>query len=116
MKPHFRLEVWKRSMDFVTRIYRLTGQFPNSEKFGLVSQMQRVAVSIPANIAEGAARSSKNEFKQFLSIAQGSTAELETLLIIAKNLGYAKNNDAGSLLNELDGISKMIIGLRKETK
>lgn len=115
MRPHKKLEVWKKSIDFVTKIYKMTESFPDSEKFGLISQIRRSAVSIPSNISEGAARSSKKEFMQFLSIAQGSTSELETQLIISSNLGYLKNEDM-CLLDKLDEISRMIIGLIKSLK
>ena len=76
MKAHHKLKVWQRSIEYVTQIYKLTERFPKSELYGLSSQMRRAAVSIPSNIAEGAARNSKKEFKQFLSISQGSAAEL----------------------------------------
>jgi four helix bundle protein len=109
LKGHHKLEVWKRSIEFVTTIYKLTESFPKSEIYGLVQQMRKSAVSIPSNIAEGAGRNSKNEFKQFLSIAQGSTAELETQILIARNLGFIE--DPESLLTELDELSKMLIGL-----
>jgi four helix bundle protein len=112
MRPHKKLEVWKKALEFVTKIYKVTELFPDSEKFGLISQIRRSAVSIPSNISEGAARSSKKEFIQFLSIAQGSTSELETQLIISNNLGFLGKEDA-SLLDELDEISRMIIGLIK---
>ena len=87
-RPHHKLEVWKRSLHFVTKIYKITAKYPNEEKFGLVSQMRRAAVSIPSNIAEGAARNSKKEFINFLHIAQGSAAELETQILISRNLEF----------------------------
>ena len=111
MKAHHKLQVWQRSIKFVTEIYRLTEKFPASELYGLINQMRRAAVSIASNIAEGAGRSSKREFHRFLSIAQGSIAELETQLIIAENLGYC--SDIQHLFSELDEISKMISGLMK---
>ena len=112
MRPHKKLDVWKKALEFVTKIYKITESFPDSEKFGLISQVRRSAVSIPSNISEGAARSSKKEFIQFLSIAQGSTSELETQLIISNNLGFLKREDV-FLFDELDEISRMIIGLIK---
>lgn len=115
MRPHKNLEVWKKSIEFVTKIYKVTESFPDNEKFGLISQIRRSAVSIPSNISEGAGRTGKKEFMQFLSIAQGSTSELETQLIISSNLGYLKNEDM-CLLDELDEISRMIIGLIKSLK
>ena len=82
-KPRHNLEVWKRSLNFVTKIYEISANFPADEKFGLVSQMRGAAVSVPSNIAEGVARNSKKEFINFLHIAQGSTAELETQILIS---------------------------------
>lgn len=72
MKTHLDLDVWKRSIEFVTLIYRLTGKFPKSEIYGITSQIRRSAISIPSNIAEGAGRTSKKEFSHFLSISRGS--------------------------------------------
>lgn len=115
MRPHKQLEVWIKAVEFVTKIYRITESFPDDEKFGLISQIRRSAVSMASNIAEGAARSSKKEFMQFLSIAQGSTSELETQLIISNNLGFLSKGDL-YLLDELDEISRMIIGLIRSLK
>ena len=83
IRNHKDLEVWKKSMDLVSNIYKITESFPNKEIYGLTNQIRRSAVSVPSNIAEGAARSSKKEFIQFLYIALGSLAELETQMIIA---------------------------------
>ena len=115
-KPHHKLEVWRRSLNFVTKIYKITAQFPADEKFGLVSQMRRAAVSIPSNTAEGAARNSKKEFINFLHIAQGSTAELETQLFISQTLDFVSQSQADPLLKELEEISRMIIGLQKSLR
>jgi four helix bundle protein len=96
------LEVWKKSMNLVDEVYVITRQFPKTETYALCSQMQRAAVSIPSNIAEGACRNHTNEYIQFLGMAYGSAAELETQLIIAKkqysSLEYLK---AESLLVEI---------------
>ena len=94
----------------------MTTQFPDEEKFGLVSQMRRAAVSIPSNIAEGAARNSRKAFVNFLHIAQGSTAELETQLLITRNLRFIDSLLIDPLLQELEEISKMIIGLQRSLK
>ena len=110
MKTHKDLDVWKKSIDFVTKVYNLTGKFPNNEKFGIVSQIRRAAVSIPSNIAEGSARNSKKELIQFLYISLGSAAELETQLIISEKLKYIENL---AILNDLNDIQKMIMGLIK---
>jgi four helix bundle protein len=115
-KPHHNLEVWKRALKFVTKIYKITAKFPDDEKFGLVSQMRRAAVSIPSNIAEGAARNSKKEFINFLHIAQGSTAELETQILISRNLDFVSQSQTEPLLKELEEISRMIIGLQKSLR
>lgn len=103
-------------MNFVTKIYKITACFSQNEKFGLVSQMRRSAISIPSNIAEGAARNSKKEFINFLHIAQGSNAELETQFIISQNLGLIDSANNEVLLQELEEISKMIIGLQRSLK
>lgn len=112
-KPHHKLNVWKKAIEFVKKIYKITGEFPSEEKFGLVSQMRRSAISIPCNISEGAARNNKKEFNHFLGIAQGSLSELETQLIISRELQLLTDQCADELINELDSISKMIIGLKR---
>lgn len=114
MKGHHKLDVWKRSINLVTKVYDLTSSFPREEIYGLSSQIRRASISIPSNIAEGAGRNSDREFIQFLSVAQGSIAELETQLIISQNLGYIEEVDG--ILSEVDEISKMIIGLQKNLR
>jgi four helix bundle protein len=84
MRPHERLEVWQTAVDFVVDVYRETESFPKDERFGLTSQVRRAAVSVAANIAEGAGRDSHREFAYFLSNAQGSVSELATELLIGK--------------------------------
>jgi four helix bundle protein len=111
MRPHEKLEVWSLAMDFVVEVYRSTEAFPKEEKFGLTSQIRRAAVSVPANIAEGAARQSSKEFIYFLSNAQGSASELETELTIAYRLGYLAQSRYSELLAMLDKIGRMITGL-----
>ena len=111
MRPHENLEVWKRAIDFVVMIYESTKAFPSDERFGLTSQLRRAAVSIAANIAEGAARKSNKEFLQFLSISQGSASEVETELLIAKRIGYLNDNKYLQLKDEADNIGRMMIGL-----
>lgn len=93
-QSHKDLTVWQKAMDLVEDIYRITRDFPDEERFGLVQQMRRCAVSIPSNIAEGAGRSSSREFLRFLSIAIGSLAELETQVEIAKRIGYLSEVDS----------------------
>lgn len=113
MKTHKDLDVWKKSIDFVTEIYKITFQFPEEEKFGLTSQIRRASISIASNIAEGAARKGKTEFKHFLYIALSSAAELETQIIISQNLDYISKENYKLLLERLNTISKMIYGLIK---
>jgi four helix bundle protein len=110
MKTHKDLIVWKKSIDFVTDIYKETNVFPKQEQYGLVSQLRRAAVSIPSNIAEGASRKSRKEFIQFLHIARASSSELETQLIISKKIGYLSSDNL-DLEEKLSVISKMLTGL-----
>lgn len=116
MRPHENLEVWKRAVDFVVSIYENTKDFPSDEKFGLTSQIRRASVSIPANIAEGAARKSNKEFLHFISIAQGSSSELETEILIAKKLKFLNENQYKLLKEEIENISRMMIGLTNHLK
>ncbi len=109
IRNHKDLEVWKKSMDLVSNIYKITESFPSKELYGLTNQIRRAAVSIPSNIAEGAARNSKKEFIQFLYIALGSLSELETQIIIANRLEYLNNLD--TLLEDLKFVQKLINGL-----
>ena len=113
VKTHKDLEVWNKAVDLVTEIYLATKSFPREEVYGITSQLRRSAVSIPSNIAEGAARASKKEFSQFLSIALGSISETETQLIIARNLKYINANNFNQLENNLIHIRKMTLGLKK---
>ena len=108
---HKNLTVYKRSIVFVTTIYKLTKTFPKNEVYGLTSQIQRSAVSIPSNISEGAARKSDKELIQFLYISLGSAAELDTQLEIARNLDFLDNETYEKTSVELSEISKMINGL-----
>jgi four helix bundle protein len=116
VKTHKDLEVWKKSIDFVTEVYTVTASFPKSEIYGLISQIRRAAVSIPSNIAEGSGRNHKAEFVQFLYIALSSASELDTQLIISNNLRYIEQEQLERLQNELNTISKMIQGLIKAIK
>jgi len=113
VRTHKDLDVWKKSISFVTSIYKATKQFPKEELYGLVSQIRRASVSIPSNIAEGAVRKGKAEFRQFLFISLSSAAEVNTQLIISRNLGFIKENDFVKLISELNSISKMTQGLIK---
>jgi len=116
VRPHENLEVWKKSIDFVVMTYLQTKHFPSEERFGLTSQIRRSAVSIPANIAEGAARQSDKEFLRFLAIAQGSCSEVETEILIAEKLGFLSQSNYAELKAEADSIGRMLIGLSKHLK
>ena len=107
------LEVWKIAMDLVTKCYEMTESFPKKETFGLASQLQRAAVSIAANIAEGHARQHTKEFLQSLSVAYGSLAELETHIEIAKRLGYIATDTAVELIDKTSIVGRMLNGLRR---
>ena len=114
MNTHYKnLKVWNRSMDFVNSIYEITSKFPDGEKFCLVSQIRRAAISIPSNIAEWSWRNWNNEYRQFLYIAKWSCLETETQLIISKNLEYIPDNVFQELSKELEEIIKMLQWLIK---
>ncbi|MEP7264721.1 MAG: four helix bundle protein [Bacteroidota bacterium] len=113
MKPHKKLNSWIKSFEFVKEIYLVTKEFPSEEKFGLTSQMRRSAVSIPVNIAEGAARKGKKEFIHFLHIALGSMTELDTLILLSTELNFIKPKESEVLIEKLDVIGKLIYGLIK---
>lgn len=108
LKTHKDLDVWNTAMDLVEKVYLITSRFPKEEQFGLVSQIKRSALSVPSNISEGAARNSKKEFIKFLYVAMGSLAELETQWFLAKRLNFCNE---GTVLNEIELIRKMILGL-----
>ena len=111
---HKDLEVWKQSIELAKAVYDLTRGFASSEMYGLTSQMRRAAVSIPSNIAEGAARNSDKELIQFLYIALGSLAELETQYILSKEFGYT--DDCVDLEKGLQIVRTMLLGLIKHLK
>jgi four helix bundle protein len=112
MQGHRDLQVWQKSVEFVTDIYRESATFPRSEMHGLTNQVRRAAVSVPSNIAEGCGRSSKKEFAHFLCNARGSLLEVETQLEIAKNLGNLSHKSATELLLKTNEIGRMLNGLR----
>lgn len=116
MRPHQKLDAWSKSVDLVVEVYKATDRFPKEEKYGLTSQIRRAAVSVPANIAEGAGRYSQKEFAHFVSNAQGSASELETELIIAYRLGYLSGALFIRLLIHLERIGRLITGLTKRIR
>ena len=103
-------------MDFVKHVYQATETFPKSELYGLSSQMRRAAVSIPSNLAEGAARKGKKEFSQYLNIAQGSISEIDTQIELSFILNYIDKNLYNDLTEKLNIISKMLFGLSRSLK
>ena len=107
------LIVWQKSVELVKLVYALTRSFPTDEKFGLVSQMRRAAVSVPSNIAEGHARNTSGEYVQFISHAEGSLAELETQLIVSMELGFCAAVDAKPIQVVIEEVQKMTNALRK---
>ena len=107
------LLVWRKGIQLVKETYKLTKPFPADERFGLVSQMRRAAVSIPSNIAEGQARRTTGEFIQFISQAEGSLAELDTQLILAEELGYAKPDQAAPATDLVSELKRMLNALRR---
>jgi four helix bundle protein len=113
IKTHKDLIVWQKGVAFVSDIYKQTKTFPNDEKFGIISQLRRAAVSVPTNISEGAARHSKKEFIQFLYISLGSISEIETLLLIVGNLNFIDIGKLDILQKQSEEIKKMLTALIK---
>jgi len=113
-RAHRDLKAWQQAMGLVTAIYSATSSFPAQEKFGLASQLQRAAVSVPANIAEGFARNGTKELLHFLGIAAGSLTELDTLIELAARLGYL--NNAEELNGKVDEVSGLLMGLSASIK
>ena len=106
-----KLEVWNASMELTTEIYNYTKNFPDNEVYGITSQMRRCSISIPSNIAEGSGRKTDKEFVHFLSIANGSSYELQTQIIVSKNIGYISEEVKDSLITKLISVQKMIYTL-----
>ena len=107
------LVVWQKSIELAKQLYRLTAKFPSEEKFGLISQIRRAAVSVSSNIAEGQARNTTGEFIQFISHAEGSAAELDTQLYLSVELGFVDSTDAAPILTLIDEIRRMLNSLRR---
>lgn len=106
------LIVWQKAMDLVRRIYSLTVNFPADERFGLISQIRRAAVSVPSNIAEGQARHTSQEFIQFISHAEGSLAEVDTQLTLRNELGFCNVQQSADIFSLIEEIRKMLMSLR----
>ncbi|HUT29037.1 MAG TPA: four helix bundle protein [Sedimentisphaerales bacterium] len=116
IKTYRDLDIWKLGIEVVKDTYKLSESFPSHELYGLISQMRKSAVSIPSNIAEGFRRFHNKEYKQFLRMALGSCAELETQITIAKELHYLQHDKEGVLLEKLDHLCRMISSLIKKLK
>lgn len=116
MRSHRDLDVWNLSLDWVEAIYRCSASWPPDERFGLVAQVRRAAVSVAANIAEGAGRKGTGEFIQFIGVARGSLAEVETHLLIAGRLGYAGPDQLTALLADMERIGRMLSALATRLK
>ncbi|MFP4107290.1 MAG: four helix bundle protein [Phycisphaerae bacterium] len=102
------LVAWQKGIELVKTIYMLTAKFPDDEKFGLVSQVRRAAVSVPSNIAEGYARRSRADYLRFLNIARGSTDEVETQLIVSKELGFANHRGLGEAMSSTKEVQRLL--------
>ena len=111
---HFReLDVWQLAMQLARAVYELTAAFPREERYGLTAQLQRAAVSIPSNIAEGNARSSLKDYARFVSMALGSTAEVQTQLLLSRDLGLAAEADGAAALELCDRVGRMLARLHQ---
>lgn len=107
------LEVWQKGMDLVVACYEAAKNFPSDERFGLISQLQRAAVSVPANIAEGHGRTHLKEYLNHISIAYGSLMEIETHVQIAERLTYLSSESVGKLLSDTERLGRMLNGLKR---
>ena len=116
MNSYRELTVWQLGMQIAREVYGLANSFPKNEQYGITSQVQRAAVSIPSNIAEGHARDSTKEYLRHLSIARGSLAELETLMLLCRDFGYANTDDCSQMMARLDELSRMLRGLQNSLR
>jgi len=107
-RGHHELESWQRAREFVSVIYELTRKFPQDERFGLTAQLRRASISIPSNIAEGAARSTTSDYIRFLYMARGSLSEIETQLFAAEDLDYLTPSEAAPIHDDLDSLAELL--------
>lgn len=110
------LQVWQKGHALALSVYRLSQKFPTDERFGMISQLRRAAVSVPTNIAEGSKRRTRQEYARFLNIAEGSIAEVEYLLMLARDLGYLPADPARTSMDEASEIARMLHGLRSKVE
>ena len=116
MQDYKKLDIWKRSIALVKSIYKLCHQLPKNEEYGLSSQMKRCAISIPSNIAEGASRTSKKDFNRFLEISLGSAFELETQLMLVKELGMINRDLIRHQIDDITILRKMLYSFMQKVK
>ncbi|MEW5929728.1 MAG: four helix bundle protein [Gemmatimonadota bacterium] len=116
IRSHRDLTVWQKSMDLVVEVYRLSSRFPREETYRLTAQTTRAAASVPANVAEGHARSTARDYGHFLSVAKGSLMETETFMMLAVRLGYLEEEAASPVLGLVTEISKMLTSLRSRLR
>jgi four helix bundle protein len=116
MQRYADLKVWQRSHALVLEVYRFTSGFPTDERFGLTSQLRRAASSVPSNIAEGSKRAHRKDYARFLNIAEGSAAELEYFVILARDLGFLDRERSVPILAEVDELARMIYALRQKVE
>jgi four helix bundle protein len=113
MNDYRKLDVWHLALDIAEGTYRLTSEFPRTERYGITQQMRRAAVSIPSNIAEGASRGTNPDFRRFVSIAKGSAAELDSQIELSERFGYANPKTSLPLRQSIDRCQAMLAGLAK---
>ncbi len=111
IKSYRDLIVWQKGMALARQVYLVTGRFPDDEKFGLISQLRRAAVSVPSNIAEGHARSSRSDYARFLHISRGSLYEIETQIMLSEDFNYLNQNDSSDILTTTSEIGRMLNSL-----
>ena len=112
MHRYKELKVWQKAIDLAVEVYKITEKLPKDERFGLIGQMNRSAVSIPSNIAEGAGRNTDKDFNNFLGVALGSSFELDTQLVISNRLEYLNDQDFHQTEKELEHLQNMIVKLK----
>ncbi|MEN8839049.1 MAG: four helix bundle protein [Flavobacteriales bacterium] len=116
MHNYKELKIWNKGIDLAESIYKTVSEFPDSEKYGIVSQHKRASISVSSNIAEGASRKSQKEFSHFLSISLGSLFEIETQLEIASRIKYINDETLKELIEQINELIKMIIGFERQLK
>ena len=116
MHNYKELKVWQKSIDVTVKVYKISSQFPDSERFNLISQTRRSTVSIPSNIAEGVGRNTNGEFNHFLGISSGSSFELETQMVVAQKLNYLTKETLDDFSKEIQEIQKMIFSFQNYLK